>query len=291
VTYVVTAEDRAAFKRCRRQWDLGARTRRHLEPIGATRPDRSVRDALAVHYFPGMWTWDRAIVRPLVLEAAGGAAGLVDRYVDWAAGIDEFTPLRVETEFDARVPDPLHPGQDLAGPGGDAVHYRDRIDALVEDGDGEHWLLVHRVGPWSAAGVLRLDEAAVAAAWAWEHEHLDVEVRGILFNEITPEGRFRRSVRRLSRFQVADAGVLLGREAIDMLGAGPSPYPTPSPAHCPDCPFQAPCLDLTERGDAEATLAASYRPRPPAEEVEEGRLGGGTWSLGRGAAPPRFRGR
>lgn len=285
---MVTAADRASFKRCRRAWDLGARTRRGLEPIGAPIADRAVGDALAVHYFPGMWGWDRAIVAPLVRKAAGAAAPFVERYVDWAAAVDEFEPLRVESDFDARVPDPREQGRDLATPGGDAVHYRGRIDALVVDPDGARWLLAHRFGPWSDADALRLDESVVAAAWAWEHEHLDTTIRGVLFNEITTEGRFRRSVRRLSRFQIDDAGVQLGREALDMLDPQLSVYPTPA-AHCTGCPFVAPCVALTEHGDATKLLAESYRRRPPDEPVE-GRLGGSTWSMGRGAAPPKFRG-
>ena len=290
VTWVVSADDRTSFKRCRRAWDFGASTRRRLEPVGARdvdRPaDRFVRDALAVHYFPGMWTWDREIVRPLTLKAAGPATALVERYIDWAAVVDEFVPLRVESDFDARVPDPRVEGRDLATPRGEAVHYRGRIDALVVDPDGDHWLMIHHLGPWSDGNGLRLHEAAVTNVWAWENEHLSTTIRGILFNEISPEGRFRRSVRRLSRFQIVDAGVQLGWEAIDMLDVEVAVYPTPA-VHCAACPFVDPCLVLTEHGDAEATLAASFRPRPPDMTVE-GRLGGSTWGLGRGAAPPKI---
>lgn len=293
VSWVVTGDERATFKRCRRAWDLGARTRRGLEPVAVRAVDRaidrSVLDALAVHYFPGMWTWDRQIVRPLTLKAAGLASPLVERYIDWAAVIDDFVPLRVDSDFDARIPDPRDAGRDLATSRGDAVRYRGRIDALVLDADGEHWLMAHRLGPWSDGDALRLDETTVADAWAWENEHLSIGIRGVLFNEISPEGRFRRSVRRLSRFQISDAGVRLGWEAIDMLEPNVSVYATPA-AHCSACPFVAPCLALTEHGDAEAVLADTYRQRPP-EEVVEGRLGGSTWGLGRGAAPPRLGGR
>lgn len=94
-------------------------------------------------------------------------------------------------------------------------------------------------------------------------------------------------MRRLSRFEVADAGALLGSEAIDMVSADLAVYPTPSPAHCPTCQFTVPCIDLTERGDAQAVLASSYRERMT-EEIVEGRLGSVTWSMGRGAAPPQF---
>ena len=69
--FVVTPDDREWFGRCRRAWDLGARARRGLVPHAAPlEPDGSLvvalRAALAVHYFPGMWAWDRTIVEPLV---------------------------------------------------------------------------------------------------------------------------------------------------------------------------------------------------------------------------------
>lgn len=47
---------------------------------------------------------------------------------------------------------------------------------------------------------------------------------------------------------------------------------------------------MNEDGDAVGVLAAAYRKRAP-EAVEEGRLGGVTWSMNRGAAPPRWQGR
>ena len=52
MAYRFTSADRAAFKRCRRQWDFGARERQNLEPVeAATVPDLdlAVRDALAVY--------------------------------------------------------------------------------------------------------------------------------------------------------------------------------------------------------------------------------------------------
>ena len=39
--------------------------------------------------------------------------------------------------------------------------------------------------------------------------------------------------------------------------------------------------------DAAPVLLTDYRKRPP-EPPAEGRLGGRAWSLGRGAAPPKF---
>ncbi|CAN5276102.1 hypothetical protein BH20ACT3_BH20ACT3_11670 [soil metagenome] len=284
----ITAPERAAFKRCRRAWDLGARTRRGLEPVHAPEvAEHPAREALAVHYYPGMWAWDRAIVRPLVIKAAGEAATYVERYVDWAAELDEFEPVRVEFDFDARVPDPEGDG-DLAAPDGRAVHYQGRVHTLVVDNDRAHWFLLHRFGPWTDPEVLRLDEAAVTAAWAWERTYLDARIHGVLYNELTLEGRFRRTRLRLTRGAIERAGQQLAREAAAMVDPDVALYPTPG-ADCSRCPFVAPCMMTQDGNDAEDLLARDYRPRSP-EPLSEGRLGGATWGMGRGAMPVRFGG-
>jgi hypothetical protein len=279
----ITATERAAFKRCRRAWDLGARARRGLEPLDAA-PDvaHPAREALAVHYFPGMWGWDRTIVRPLVLQAAGAAADYVARYVDWAAGVDDFEPLRVEFDYDAPIPDPGGDG-DLAAPDGRGVHYLGRAHALVVDDDRRHWLLVHRFGPWTPAELLRLDQAAVTAAWAWESTFLDARIEGVLYNELTPDARFRRTRLRLARGAIEQAGRQLAQEAAEMVTTELAVYPTPGP-DCSSCPFLAPCLAMQDGHDVEEHLARDYRSKPE-ETLEEGRLGGTTWSMGRGAMP------
>jgi len=78
MAYRFTPADRGAFKRCRRQWDLGARERQNWEPARpAAVPDLdlAVRDALAVYYFPGMWDWQRSVVLPLVLQGFARSMG------------------------------------------------------------------------------------------------------------------------------------------------------------------------------------------------------------------------
>ncbi|HET8787702.1 MAG TPA: hypothetical protein VFO47_03020, partial [Actinomycetes bacterium] len=78
MAYRFTPADRGAFKRCRRQWDFGARERQNLEPVEAVAgPDLelAVRDALAVYYFPGMWDWQRSVVLPLVVQGLARSAG------------------------------------------------------------------------------------------------------------------------------------------------------------------------------------------------------------------------
>ncbi len=72
--------------------------------------------------------------------------------------------------------------------------------------------------------------------------------------------------------------------------SGPAIYPEPSLDNCPACEFLDPCLAMFAGQDPEPLLASSYRDRPPDLPLE-GRLGGGAWGVGRGAAPPRFGGR
>jgi len=102
-------------------------------------------------------------------------------------------------------------------------------------------------------------------------------------------GGFRRTWLRRSRTDVAQAGRRLGADVAEMTGRGVTVDPSPSERHCPACPFLDPCRVLFAGDDAGPVLLSGYRQRPP-ESPEEGRLGGGAWGTGRGAAPPRFRG-
>ncbi|HZI38797.1 MAG TPA: hypothetical protein VFF24_10870 [Acidimicrobiia bacterium] len=96
---------------------------------------------------------------------------------------------------------------------------------------------------------------------------------------------FRRTRIPRSPAALRDLGRRLATEAREMLGDDLPVYPTPSPDHCAVCHFRAPCLALNEGADTESILSERFRIRPP-EAPEEGRLGGATWSMNRGAAPP-----
>jgi hypothetical protein len=65
-------------------------------------------------------------------------------------------------------------------------------------------------------------------------------------------------------------------------------YPSPSPLARRRCPFSARCVALNEgrASEADPSLTSNYRPRVAADPAE-GRLGGLTWSVVRGAAPPQ----
>lgn len=351
MVHVVTASDRQAFKRCRRAWDFGSPLRQNLESterVGEVDLGRAVADALAVWYFPGMWEWDRAIVRPLALEGYRRAAAtwppgpderegrgerLLDRYFEWSTTVDHFTPVRVETAFQVSVPDPADPRRDLVGAGGEPVHFAGRVDLLVVDELDRYWMVLHRTSDhWAELDELLLDERAAALCWAWERAFLGMTIAGTIHNElradvdvatlppvpplgttapvavtghrrmyvkagafdgpaISREGDaiFRRTRIRRGPVEMERVRHKLGVEAREMTGDGVAIYPTPAWDNCSTCVYRPPCLALDTGEDVSELLAASYRSRPP-EAPEEGRLGTVTWSIGRGAAPPTFRG-
>jgi hypothetical protein len=206
---VVTAADRASFRRCRRQWDFGAGMRQDLEPV--RRPavpdlDRAVRDALAVYYFPGMWDWDRGVRLPLVgqeLERAlrrqrpGADPGqwqqardegkaLLARYADWALRADRFAPVLVETDFEVTVLDPRRPDAALTAGHGEPIRYRGRIDMMAVDQHDAYWIVRHRVvdADWPSTEQLAADEEALTACWAWEQFYLGMAITGTIYNEL-----------------------------------------------------------------------------------------------------------
>jgi hypothetical protein len=100
---------------------------------------------------------------------------------------------------------------------------------------------------------------------------------------------FRRTWVRRSREEVAEAGRRLAADAAQMAGPGVTTEPSPSPANCPPCPYLAPCRAMSAGQVDVSVLLSGYRERP-ALKLAEGRLGGGAWGMGRGAAPPKFRG-
>jgi hypothetical protein len=350
----IRASDRAAFKRCRRRWDLGSRNRQNYEPIdppGTVDLDRALRDALAVYYFPGMWEWSRSIVQSLVHQALDRSLqaqrndgvdeqtysqaltrghALLDAYAAWAPSVDHFTPVLINAEFEVNIPDPdsAVPDAVLTTQDGEAIRYTDRIDMLVIDENDAYWAVQHRLvtDAWAEQDMLVLDERTVAWCWAWPLFYLDMRLAGTMYNQIradvgdsgaAPSGvpgqqrmlhrrmyaravevprervrvegtdTFRRT--RIARHdsELAAAGRDLAAEARAATEPGLAVYPSPGPEICASCAYRPPCLAMNEGGDATGVLAEFYRHRPP-EVIEAGRLGGTTWSMGRGAAPPSW---
>jgi hypothetical protein len=100
--------------------------------------------------------------------------------------------------------------------------------------------------------------------------------------------RFRRTWIVRTDEELVRFGERFSAQIKEMISPGLAVYPEPSPEACRACAFAEPCRALNAGEDAEAILARSYRVRP--QVVEEGRLGGSSWSMNRGARPPRFGG-
>jgi hypothetical protein len=198
VNYRITEDDRARFKRCRRQWDFASR--RGLEPIAGIEPmlPAVLKDALAVYYYPGTWDWQPELRQSLVHKAAGrtlqeaGAAdalptatAILDAYDAWASTIDDFAPVRIGHDVSGLVPDPRDPERGLTIPDAAAVIYTCRIDLLAVDAADEYWVVRHLIlDEWQELEALIGDDAAVAACWAWEQEYLGMEISGTIHNQL-----------------------------------------------------------------------------------------------------------
>ena len=220
--WILRPWERELFTGCRRAWDFAARERQSWEPSTPRLVfdmAQAVRDAMAVYYFPGMWSWARGIVRPIATEgfvksmarqrdAYESAHGLtpeqendydqcladgkvlLEAYYDWAPEQDEkLTPLSVEALFDVPLPDPDHPGRGLLTAAGQGVDYRVRTDAAMVDNAGRIWVMDHRLvtGAWTAVDFLVLDEQLLNRTWAWE-QHFLAQARGTIHNELRLEG-------------------------------------------------------------------------------------------------------
>jgi hypothetical protein len=196
----ITENDRARFKRCRRQWEFASPHRRGLAPVGAEDPvlTASIKDALAVYYYPGTWDWQpevrqslvhKAVVRTLAESGAtdslSDAMALVDAYGACAVTVDDFAPVKISHDVQGLVPDPGDPERGLTAPDGSAVVYACRIDLLAVDARDEYWVVTHQiVDDWQELDALIGDESAVAACWAWEQEYLGMEISGTIHNEV-----------------------------------------------------------------------------------------------------------
>ena len=255
----ITATERAAFKRCRRAWDLGARIRRGLEPVSApVRREHPAREALAVHYFPGMWAGTGRSCGPLVLKAAGTAPRTWSATSTGRPAVDDFEPLRVEFDFDARVPDPWATAtwpRPTVGPS----TTRGRAHALVVDATGPTGCSCTGSGRGRRAEVLRLDEAAVTAAWAWETSSSTPGSTACSTTSSRSKGGSGAHGCGSPGRGRPRPGAQLAVEVAEMLDPSLALYPTPG-AYCAACPFVAPCMAMQDgrrrRGDARPRLPA-----------------------------------
>jgi hypothetical protein len=218
VYFRIDPEQRARFKRCRRQWDFASR--RRLEPVDAAglALPAAVKDALAVYYYPGTWDWQHDLKQSLVHKAverslndAGAGAvieaatALLDCYDAWAGTIDDFAPVKIDHDVAGLLTDPAAPGRGLLTPNGSGAVYACRVDLLAVDATDEYWVVCHRiVDDWQDPETLVRDEEAIAACWAWEQDYVGMEIVGTIHNEVRLGGPLDHPARDEShRQQVA----------------------------------------------------------------------------------------
>jgi hypothetical protein len=204
VDYRITANERARFKRCRRQWDFTSPHRRNLRSSRFVEPalPAALKDALAVYYYPGTWDWQHEVTQPLVHKAlerslndAGASdllargAALLDCYDAWANAVDDFAPVKINIDVKALLPDPDDPERGLLVHDGSPVIYLCDIDLVAVDAADEYWVICHQiVDEWQDIDRLLRDEQAVAACWAFEHDYIGVEIAGTIHNELRIAG-------------------------------------------------------------------------------------------------------
>ncbi|MFG1934786.1 hypothetical protein ACGFK1_29725 [Mycobacterium sp. NPDC048908] len=198
----IDPEQRARFKRCRRQWHFASPHRRGLEPASGstTTLAAAVKDALAVYYYPGTWDWQHDLKQSLVHKAIDrsltGAADLVesatallDCYDAWATAIDDFAPVKIDHDVTGMLTDPAEPDRGLLAPNGSGMTYACRIDLVVVDSTDEYWVMHHQiVDDWQHPDALVRDEETVAACWAWEQDYIGMQIAGTVHNEIRLSG-------------------------------------------------------------------------------------------------------
>lgn len=98
-------------------------------------------------------------------------------------------------------------------------------------------------------------------------------------------GWFRRTWIPRTRTEIISVVDRLSAETVEMLEPALPLYPSPTPEHCSLCRFRPPCRAMNEGAGVEPILEGAYHSRQEGGP-EEGRLGGGSWSMNRGAAPP-----
>jgi len=214
--HVIRPWESRLFRQCRRAWDFSARERQDYElaePLRVVDFDEAIHEAMDVYYFPGMWDWNRAIVRPVAVQGfvksmrkqrAAYAerreltpeqeqqwaqqlelgTEMLQRYFSWALHADRFTSVQVATLFDVTIPNPDRPQDGLLTPDGRGIWFRVRLDTVIVDEHENSWLVEHRlVDEWGELDELVLDEQSLTRAWAWELAFLG-KMSGTIINEL-----------------------------------------------------------------------------------------------------------
>ena len=136
---------------------------------------------------------------------------------------------------------------------------------------------------------LALDERPRSPAGRGSESSSRLPVAGVQYTELPPRPPAPPHRRAHTTTEKRDAADRLGRAVLTMLDADLVVEPTPR-GRTAACPFRAPCLAMNRGEDPDAAARRRDYRRRPVDMLEEGRLGGVSWGMGRGAAPPHLRG-
>lgn len=238
--HVQRTTDRSIFKSCRQKWHWTSFQRENYVPVVTPRPlefGTALHEAWATYYDPDLWSLGPEQKQTLVEarfltviqeqksryfalqdnydlpweleqefeERKALGLGMLRNYVRWAPTVDNFTPVKVEVDFEVPITNPDTGEQMICACHGWPVFYQGRIDGIVRDIYGGYWILEHKTaGQFMDDSFLVLDDQCTSYAWALAQ--IGVRVRGILYNEALkdfPEPpQMLKSVRESRRFSV-----------------------------------------------------------------------------------------
>lgn len=218
--HIIRTSDRIAWKKCRRAHWFGSIMHRNLVPLRGSKPlefGTDWHEAMAVLYDPDTWHLVKnPKTRSTILETVrqtfiqankehqakyaddhGGypleveedfkereelGIGMLNAYFAWHLGVDDFTPVRVEVDFDVPIITPS--GEEfICSCHGWPVVYQGRLDGIVQDKFGWYWVLEHKTaGQLGPTEHLMLDEQTGSYAWAVK-QMLGLRVQGVIYNE------------------------------------------------------------------------------------------------------------
>jgi len=217
---VIRTSDRTLYKRCRLQWDFSSKIRMDYEPARSKFYydfGTAWHAALAEWYNPERWTTasvdDRAIsakqnfnaslntqlklyrdrgIDDMELEREFEEAmtlgpAMLDNYIPYSLERDDFTPIRVEQEFEVTIGH-MFDGKFYAGHSGEGivgctpVVYQGRVDALVQDLLGNYWIAEWKSAekaPSESNRWLAVDAQSGSYAWALQ-KMLGIPIKGVI---------------------------------------------------------------------------------------------------------------
>lgn len=111
--------------------------------------------------------------------------GMLTHYAKWAPKVDDFTPVKVEIEFEVPIMVTVAEGHQIQmhcechdWP----VFYQGRIDGIVKDRLGFYWILEHKTtAQLASTEFLALDDQC--GSYVWALRQLDIPVKGVIYNE------------------------------------------------------------------------------------------------------------